>query len=172
MDALVQKKLLRVSVRGSYNDIQRIVTEEGANVNAPDNDGNRPLHYAARYGKEAAALALIGTGAKIDAKNKLGQTPLFGAVEHGHASVVRALIDRGATVDSPDKHGQLPLDRALARGDTEIAGMLKEAMQHAKQSLGKLSDAELLRRRQSVEKVASLLDAELSRRRKHSGQAR
>jgi hypothetical protein len=177
MDALARttdalaRKLFRASATGHFNDARRFITE-GAKVNAPDVDGDRALHYAARYGRDGTVIALIALGAKVDVKNRLGRTPLFLAAENGHTSAVRALLERGASVNMPDKQGLLPLDRVIALGDAEMAEILKTAMQQEEKQLTDLPDAELSKRRQSVEKVASLLDAELLRRRNKAERSR
>ncbi|KAK1771148.1 ankyrin repeat-containing domain protein [Phialemonium atrogriseum] len=45
------------------------------NIDSPDNDGNTPLHLAARHRHEHVVTALTRLGARGDARNNAGQTP-------------------------------------------------------------------------------------------------
>ncbi|NBR95132.1 MAG: ankyrin repeat domain-containing protein, partial [Proteobacteria bacterium] len=50
----------------------KILIQNGANVNALDNDGSAPLHYAT----SEVAEVLIKNGAKVNVRNKVGHLPL------------------------------------------------------------------------------------------------
>ncbi|HMW02811.1 MAG TPA: ankyrin repeat domain-containing protein, partial [Acidobacteriota bacterium] len=47
-----------------------------ADVNCPDNEGNTPLHFAAKGKNLKNVKILLDHGAKTNLKNKLGETPL------------------------------------------------------------------------------------------------
>ncbi len=55
--------------------VKYLVEEKNADVNAKDNYGNTPLHWAAGRGHLPVVRYLIEKGAKVDAMNILGQTP-------------------------------------------------------------------------------------------------
>ena len=90
-------------------------------INATDDDGNTPLHEAARHGHTATAQALINAGA-----NDFGFTPLHEAASHGQTETVRALIKLGADVNLADKDGSTPLHWAAENGETETVRALIE----------------------------------------------
>ena len=50
--------------------------EKGANIEAKNNDGDTPLHYACLNQKTEIVKYFIEKGANIEAKNKNGNTPL------------------------------------------------------------------------------------------------
>ena len=91
---------LRKAAGDGYYLAAKTLIERGADVNAKDNDGNTPLHWAAWKGQTRAAEVaklLIDNGAEVNAKNKYGNTPLDYAAEINAAKVVKLLIDNGAT---------------------------------------------------------------------------
>lgn len=57
-----------------------VLINNGANVNAIDNDGNTPLHkliYPDFDQHQAIATLLVKTGADVQAKNDKGETPII-----------------------------------------------------------------------------------------------
>src|SRR5450432_62964 len=75
--------------------------QEGSDVNAKDNGGYTPLHWAADMGaegdREAIAKALIAAGADINAKDLDGYTPLATAKIAEAEKIVAILEAAGAT---------------------------------------------------------------------------
>ena len=67
-------------------------------------DGNTPLHIAAREDHLAIARLLLQKGAKSNLKNRSRHTPLGVACVEGNETIVRLLLDKGAepTPRSPD----------------------------------------------------------------------
>ncbi|MCI1041785.1 MULTISPECIES: ankyrin repeat domain-containing protein [Burkholderiaceae] len=106
--------LLHVAIlRGMYG-VAYDLLHEGADANAEDGDGCRPLHHAARLGARFMVADLLGSGQRVDpnAKDDMGRTPLHHAVRglmrHDHedyAAIIRFLIRRGADVEAKDNHG-------------------------------------------------------------------
>ncbi len=99
--------------------------DKGADVNASNNWGNTPLHYALDNGHTEVAMALIDKGADVNARDNAGDTPLHYALDKGHTEAAMALIDKGADVNarnnSQDNDEYTPLHLALMNGHTEAA---------------------------------------------------
>ena len=91
----------------------RMLLKQGAKVDARDQHGDTPLHWAAGHGYPEMVKLLISKGADVNARDRHGQTPLFGA---DNAAVARLLIAHGALVNTRDVIGQTPLDRAAWAG--------------------------------------------------------
>ena len=72
----------------------------------PQNDGDTPLHMAARGGYEKIIGALLAAGADPNATNNKGDMPLFEAADRGAEEAVRVLLAAGADANATDKKGR------------------------------------------------------------------
>ena len=83
----------------------------GTDVNAKDEDGYTPLHFAVANDDKELAELLIAAGADMNAKTDMfEETPLHVAVVLGNKEIVELLIAKGADVNSMNENGQTPLD--------------------------------------------------------------
>jgi uncharacterized protein len=73
-------------------DVTRLLIERGADVNAVQTAGYRPLHQAAVTGREDLVRMLLEAGADKTARCDRGKTPAEYARERGHEAVA-ALLD-------------------------------------------------------------------------------
>jgi ankyrin repeat protein len=84
----------------------RSLIASGADVNAKDKRGDRPLYLAAKHGQIAVVELLIASGANVNAKSRSDGTPLSMAVSYGHINIAKLLIAKGANVkQSPQVTG-------------------------------------------------------------------
>ena len=84
----------------------------GQDVNAKDDDGRTPLHYAAAYDHKEIVELLIAAGADLISKDEEGATPLHNAALQGNKEIAQMLIAKGANVNAVDDVGDTPLDFA------------------------------------------------------------
>ena len=69
----------------------RLLIERGADVNAAQTAGYRPLHQAAVTGRDDLVRLLLDAGADRTARCDRGKTPAEYARERGHAALAEML---------------------------------------------------------------------------------
>jgi len=67
------------------------LAEIKANIEAKNNRGNTPMHYAAKFSKTEVVTYLAESKANIEAKNNKGETPLDLAKVKGKTEVIKVL---------------------------------------------------------------------------------
>ncbi|HVB37923.1 MAG TPA: ankyrin repeat domain-containing protein, partial [Vicinamibacterales bacterium] len=115
------------AMRGDRAAVKSLL-EQGADVNAAQNDGMTALHWAAVEGDLPLAQMLIYAGADTHATTRLGgYTPLDIAAKDGHADIVQALLKGGADPRSVNAYGTTSLMLAAASGSVPAVTALVEA---------------------------------------------
>ena len=106
-----------------------VILQTGGHIDLPDDEGRRPLHEAAFFGKLEMVKLLVANGAVIDAPiHPFGYTALYLAIQQGRHDVARFLIENGARLSVIDHlSGQGLLHIAAARGDVLMTGLLVAA---------------------------------------------
>ena len=87
-------------------------------------DGETPLHWAARNGRAAAVDALIAGGADVNAKDKDDDTPLHFAARNGRAAIVSLLIQATASLNVKNEDDKAPLHWAAEVGYPAVVSAL------------------------------------------------
>ena len=88
--------------------------KSGANIEATNAGGLRPLHIAAQHGQLEIVEALLDHGADVEALiNQSGQRPLHVATEKGQLEIVKAFLDQGANPTRRTFGGLLVGDKPL-----------------------------------------------------------
>ena len=102
--------------------------EEGADVDAANEQGETALIRAAKQGHEVCVVELISAGADVDSADEDGWTPLMRAAQHGHEKCVAVLIGAGSDVDAVvEGEWCTPLMMAVQNGFVCCARALLEA---------------------------------------------
>jgi ankyrin repeat protein len=99
----------------------------GADVNAAQPDGTRPIHWAVYRVDYDLIDALIAKKAKVDVANQFGSTPMAEAVKLADVRMVKTLLDAGASPESPNLDGETALMVATKTGELPIVEMLIKA---------------------------------------------
>ena len=113
---------LHIAARLGLPEIIKDLLEKGADIRSTDNDGQTPLHVAARA-KAAAAVSVLVNEEDVDvnATDNDGQTPLHVAAEVKDSEVVRRLLKEGkADVGPKDNTGWTPLHVAAKVNTSEV----------------------------------------------------
>ena len=118
----------------AYPQVKWILAH-GADVNAPDEDGNPPLalsmdHFAEHH---TVVKGLLRRGASLDARNRQGLTALMVALDHSNIEGAELLAGRyrrrriRPAVDPTIDYGRLALLYAAFKGDVKAARQLLDA---------------------------------------------
>ncbi len=100
------------------------LVQQGADVNARNENGETALHAAATKGHVGVVNFLYGHNAETNARTVEGWTALHSAARFGHAGVVQALIEGGAIVGYLTKDGKTALSFARQLGYEEVVTVL------------------------------------------------
>ena len=108
---------------GNYKLILYRLLESGADMNAVDNDGLTPLHWACKLGNKWAISLLLNLGASVHATDHSGNTPLHQLVHATQLTpqpklggavtgkeMLQWLLNRGADPTVPRHDGLRPYD--------------------------------------------------------------
>jgi ankyrin repeat protein len=101
------------AINGDIHEIKRLLDLQ-ADINAEDDGGLSPLHYAIMADSSNELIfcieILLRSGSNINASNnKSKSTPLHLAARYGKIDKVKVLIKHGARVNSMNADGQTPL---------------------------------------------------------------
>ena len=118
--------LLALATKNGFVHIVDLLVQAGADPNFQDEQGETPLHTAARMGHVGCAKALLniskGKGLNLEiAESSYGWTPLFCASVEGHLEMVRLLVAANADPFCLDTSGWTAQEHAALRGHMSIA---------------------------------------------------
>ncbi|KAJ1910564.1 Glycerophosphocholine phosphodiesterase [Tieghemiomyces parasiticus] len=124
---------LAIACKLGLNDIAAFLLARGANCNSTDEDGETPLHLAARGGHVGILKLLVraeasSDGAVADLNHqdaRYGWTPLEVAAREGHLACVQLLIDAGADPNVLDFDGWNAHERATYHGHCAVTEVLR-----------------------------------------------
>lgn len=104
-----------LALAAEFDDVTilALLLDNGANIEAQDNDGKTPLFVAAEKGNVATLKLLLEAGAKVDhIETGFGMTPLQWASDNGRLEIVKHLLAAGADVNAVDNRGYSALWQA------------------------------------------------------------
>lgn len=106
--------------------LEQMLLGSNMSLETEDENGNKPLHYAAQGNQPEILEFLIRCGANINATNKRSRTALHYAVQERLVKCVRELTKRQETLDIniQDDNGNSPFLVAAANGYPEIGNEL------------------------------------------------
>ncbi|UCF81171.1 MAG: ankyrin repeat domain-containing protein [Acidobacteriota bacterium] len=94
----INSDLLEAAKAGDAAEVEELL-EQGADVNAGEEDGTTALMFAASKGHTETVKALVASGADVNAETDNGVTALMTAVSWGYTETVKVLLDAGADVN-------------------------------------------------------------------------
>jgi uncharacterized protein len=110
--------------RGDLAEVERLMGQHPALLNARDGLGCTPLMFASRHGRVGVVRWLLDKGAAINARAVGEFTALCLASQQGRLPVVRLLLERGADPTIAGYWGATPLIEAAPHGHLEIVRLI------------------------------------------------
>ncbi len=97
-----------IIIPGDY--ITKVLVHYGCYTDVPDDEGNRPLHYACAEKRcNAAEFLVVQNGVDVNAQNNKELTCLHLAVALKSLFLMHLLLSNKANPNLPDENGNLPL---------------------------------------------------------------
>ena len=94
---MIEIYVLDWAARKGHAEVVKVLINFTADPNAPDKDGNTPIHFAAMEGHLDVVKALIAFVYPPNVKNKLGKTPIYYASMNGYAEIVKILSNQNVS---------------------------------------------------------------------------
>jgi len=107
-------------------DFQRMrsLLEDGADVEAENFHGQRPIHAAVIRERVELVELLIQHGANVNAADFHGYRPLHASTGRFKLDVVQLLVEHGAKINVQNNYGITPLHIAVKNGQSDIIEFL------------------------------------------------
>jgi uncharacterized protein YegJ (DUF2314 family) len=112
---------------GRVDRLRQLLAKDPDLINAQTDEGETPVHQAAKYGQLETLRFLLERGGAVNAKSKQGVTPLHLAAGFGELKTVKFLLEKGAEVDPKEETGMTPIMAAQAQNHQEIVEVLKKS---------------------------------------------
>jgi len=109
---------------GDLPKVRSLIEADPLLLQARDESGCTPLHWACRGVHEEVLTYLVTRKADVNAKDAEGNSPLISAAQSGSLAAVRRLMDHGADAAHKSHFGYTPLLRAILSNSLEIAELL------------------------------------------------
>ena len=154
-------KALWISASNGHLDVFEYIVRNFESTNPVNNDGETPLHSAARNGHlDICKSILLNLGledvSNCNPKSKTGETPLHCAAEFGHLEVFEFISCFPGNINPKKKDGSTPLHKAAKSGHIKICEYI---LPHVKDKNPKGKKGETLLH--SIARVAKLQDSKL-----------
>lgn len=117
------KALVAAALHGDVQGIKKAINE-GANVNAQDDEGFTSLNRAAKLSYFHLVLYFMDLGADVNIPNNEKITPLHYGVEYNNVKIVKLLLANDANIDARDGIDECPLHWAGWTGNYKSAKLL------------------------------------------------
>merc|ERR1712020_472724 len=93
-------------------EIVKLLAPFTDDANAPNKDGDTPIHWAARRGHTEIVKILAPLANNLNVPDKSGNTLIHHAALDGHAEIVKILAPLMDNPNSPNHKGRTPIFKA------------------------------------------------------------
>jgi len=120
----IRKSCKKKESSDENTEIVKILAPLTDNPNAPDIDGETPIHWAAENGHTEIVKILAPLTDNPNARDDCGTTPIHFAACNGHTEIVKILASLTNNPNDPDIFGWTPIYCAAELGHREIVKIL------------------------------------------------
>lgn len=128
--AYTDRDIIKATKVGDIEKARLILDTDPTLINATDQEGTTPLHFACWKGYIELARLFLERGASLSVENEgnmhWGGTPLHAAAHANNRAAAALLIEKGADVNHVSKNGRTPLQETELHSATAVAKLLKE----------------------------------------------
>ena len=115
---------LHAAALANARETAEVLLQNGADINAKDDEGDTSLHFAALANARETAEVLLQNGADANAQAKDGTTPLHFAALANACEIAEVLLKSEADINAKAEGGVTPLHFAASANACEIAEVL------------------------------------------------
>jgi hypothetical protein len=116
--------IVEAAKNGDFQSVKNILENEPAKIDAKDEEGYTPLHWACMRAHWDIANYLIEKGADLNVVGGDGGTQINWAVHHDNVDIIKALIEKGAKLNIRNQWGMTELHTAIWRGNIHVVEYL------------------------------------------------
>jgi hypothetical protein len=109
---------------GDAAALSAILENSPALVDARDENGRTPLHWACRGNHAEVAEHLVAVGADVNAADDSGVTPLHSVAFRGNVELCRLFIEKGADINATIVGGTTSISLAVRAGHADVVELL------------------------------------------------
>ena len=119
-----RKKILKSCMKeeeSSDEDIEivKILAPLTENPNAPNENGDTPIFWAARHGRTEIVKTLAPLTYNPNAPDTNGYTPIYIAAHHGHTEIIKILVPLTDNPNAGNHYVETPIHKAACSEDTK-----------------------------------------------------
>jgi ankyrin repeat protein len=109
---------------GNLESVKALIEQDSEMIDAKDQDGRTPLHWACRGVHLDLVKFLVEKGANVNAEDNNKIVPLHSLASRNNAAAIELLVTKGALVDSEDYGGNTALHHAAMNNAAAAVALL------------------------------------------------
>ncbi|MBU1949201.1 MAG: ankyrin repeat domain-containing protein [Candidatus Eisenbacteria bacterium] len=116
--------IFEAAAEGDLYQITWLLAGDPDLVNAKDEDGRTPLHWACMQDQNKIIGHLVSEGADVNHADHSGLNPLDIAASRGNTPAVDLLLNKKSEINHGAETGWTPLNYAVRNGHADVVGLL------------------------------------------------
>ena len=122
------EKAMYRAAKNDDTEMVKLLAKKGVSLDVADENGWRPIHYAASECSLEVADFIYSNGGDINAEDNFGKKPIHIAAIEGKRDFVEFLLSKGVSINERDGDGSVgrwgPLQWAIHKGNLDLTRFL------------------------------------------------